>query len=87
LFSNWPNRAQERRSSSTQIVPFQIGDEFLTATQANDIFLVASHERPKLHPGVEEKLVVVAEELDKMYPKAESGMVGRRPDSARAESA
>jgi hypothetical protein len=87
LFSNWPNRAQERRSSSTQIVTFQIGDEFLTATQANDIFLVASHERPKLHPGVEEKLVVVAEELDKMYPKAESGMVGRRPDSARAESA
>jgi len=73
LFSNWPNRAQERKSSSTQIVTFQIGDEFLTATQANDIFLVASHERPKLHPGVEEKLAVVVEELDKMYPKAESG--------------
>jgi len=88
LFSNWPNRAQERKSSSTQIVTFQIGDEFLTATQANDIFLVASHERPKLHPGVEEKLAVVVEELDKMYPKAESGiLLGRKPDSARAESA
>jgi predicted nuclease with TOPRIM domain len=89
LFSNWPNRAQERKSSSTQMVTFRIGDEFLTATQANDIFLVVSHERPKLHPGVEEKLAVVAEELDKMYPKAEAEiqeMVGRKPDYAKPTS-
>jgi myosin heavy subunit len=74
LFSDWPNRTQERKSASTQIVTLQIGDEFLTAAQANDIFLVVSHERPKLHPGVEEKLTVVAEELDKMYPRAGNGI-------------
>ena len=71
------------------MVRFRIGDEFLTATQANHIFLVVSHERPKLHPGVEEKLAVVAEELDKMYPKAESEiqeMVGRKPDYAKPTS-
>ena len=71
------------------MVTFRIGDEFLTATQANDIFLVVSHERPKLHPGVEEKLAVVAEELDKMYPKAEAEiqeMVGRKPDYAKPTS-
>jgi hypothetical protein len=48
-----------------------------------------SHERPKLHPGVEEKLAVVAEELDKMYPKAEAEiqeMVGRKPDYAKPTS-
>jgi hypothetical protein len=76
LFSNWPNRTQNSKYASGQIVTFQVGDEFLTATQANDIFLVVSHERPKLHPGIEEKLAVVAEELDKMYPKA--GMEFRR---------
>ena len=64
------------------MLTFQIGDEFLTVTQANDIFLVVSHERPKLHPGVEEKLATVAEELDKMYLVA-----GRKPDSVSAESA
>ena len=86
LFGNWPNRTQERRSASTQMVTFQIGHEFLTATQANDIFLIVSHERPKLHPGVEEKLAVVAEELNEMYPRTEE-TVGRKPDSVSAESA
>jgi hypothetical protein len=62
------------------MLTFRIGDEFLTVTQANDIFLVVSHERPKLHPGVEEKLAIVAEELDKMYP------VGRKPDYAKPAS-
>ena len=70
LFGDWPNRTQERKVASAQIATFQLGHEFLTTTQANDIFLVVSHERPKLHPGVEEKLAVVAEELDKMYPRA-----------------
>jgi predicted nucleic acid-binding Zn-ribbon protein len=74
LFGNWPNRTQERKTASTQIVTLQLGHEFLTATQANDIFLIVSHERPKLHPGVEEKLAVVAEELDKMYPGAGNGL-------------
>jgi predicted nucleic acid-binding Zn-ribbon protein len=69
LFGNWPNRTQERKTASAQILTFQVGHEFLTATQAHDIFLVVSHERPRLHPGVEEKLAVVAEELDKMYPR------------------
>jgi predicted nucleic acid-binding Zn-ribbon protein len=77
LFSTWPNTTQERKDASAQTVTFQVGDEFLTVTQANTIFLIVSHERPRLHPGVEEKLVVVAEELDKMYPKAESGILGR----------
>jgi hypothetical protein len=70
LFKNWPNRGNERRIESTQITTVQAGDEFLTATQAHDIFLIVSHERPKLYPGVEEKLAVVVEELAKMYPKA-----------------
>jgi predicted nucleic acid-binding Zn-ribbon protein len=74
LFCDWPDRTQERKTASTQIVTFQVGHEFLTATQANDIFLVVSHERPKLHPGVEEKLAIVVEELDKMYPKAGNGI-------------
>jgi len=86
LFRTWPNRTQERKNASTQTVTFQVEDEFLTATQANAIFLIVSHERPRLHPGVEEKLVVVAAELDKMYPKAEE-TVGRKPDSVSAESA
>jgi chromosome segregation ATPase len=81
LFSNWPNRTQERRDTSTPMLTFRIGDEFLTVTQADDIFLVVSHERPKLHPGVEEKLTIVAEELEKMYP------LGRKPNSVSAESA
>ncbi len=68
LFKNWPNRAQERKTESSQLTTVQAGDEFLTTAHANDIFLIASHERPKLHPGVEEKLAVVAEELAKMYP-------------------
>jgi hypothetical protein len=68
LFGNRPNRTHQGKTASTRSVTFQLGHEFLTATQANDIFLVVSHERPKLHPGVEEKLAVVAEELDKMYP-------------------
>jgi hypothetical protein len=68
LFKNWPNRAQERETESSQLTTVQAGDEFLTTAHANDIFLIASHERPKLHPGVEEKLAVVAEELAKMYP-------------------
>jgi predicted nuclease with TOPRIM domain len=76
LFSTWPNRTQERKNASAQTVTFRVGDEFLTVTQANTIFLIVSHERPRLHPGVEEKLTVVAEELDKMYPKAESGILG-----------
>ena len=74
LFNSWPNRIQERKNEGAQIVTSQVGDEFLTATQANDIFLIVSHERPKLHPGVEEKLAVVAEELAKMYPKSETGI-------------
>jgi predicted nuclease with TOPRIM domain len=87
LFSNWPNRIQERKNASTPILTFRIGDEFLTVTQANDIFLVVSHERPKLHPGVEEKLAIVAEELDKMYPKADSrNLVGQKPDYAKPTS-
>jgi len=77
LFSTWPNRTPERKNASAQTVTFQVGDEFLTVTQANTIFLILSHERPMLHPGVEEKLVVVAEELDKMYPKAESEILDR----------
>jgi predicted nuclease with TOPRIM domain len=76
LFSTWPNRTQERKNASAQTATFRVGDEFLTVTQANIIFLIVSHERPRLHPGVEEKLTVVAEELDKMYPKAESGILG-----------
>jgi archaellum component FlaC len=80
LFSNWPNPTQERKSASTPILTFRIGDEFLTVTQANDIFLVVSHEGRKLHPGVEEKLAIVAEELDKMYP------IGRKPDYAKPTS-
>jgi predicted nucleic acid-binding Zn-ribbon protein len=74
LIGNWPNRTQERKTASTQVVTFQVGHEFLTATQASDIFLIVTHERPKLHPGVEEKLVVVAEELEKMYPRVENGI-------------
>ena len=85
LFSSWPNRTQQRKDACTQIVTFQVEAEFLTATQANDIFLVVSHERPKLHPGVEEKLAVVAEELDKMYPKAQE-TAGRKPDYAKPTS-
>jgi Chromosome segregation ATPases len=81
LFGNWPNRTQERKTANTQIATFQLGHEFLTAAQANDIFLVVSHERPKLHPGVEEKLAVVAEELDKMYPR-----VGNRSQKLEARS-
>ncbi|HET9374646.1 MAG TPA: hypothetical protein VFO40_06725 [Chthoniobacterales bacterium] len=77
LFGYWPNRTQERQTAGTQIVTFQVGHEFLTATQANDIFLVVSHERPRLHPGVEEKLAIVAEELDKMYPRAANGIPGK----------
>jgi predicted nuclease with TOPRIM domain len=73
LFGNWPNRTQERKNATTSILTFRIGDEFLTVTQANDIFVIVSHERPKLHRGVEEKLPIVAEELDKMYP------LGRKP--------
>jgi predicted nucleic acid-binding Zn-ribbon protein len=80
LFSDWPNRTQERKNASTPMLTFRIGDEFLTVTQANDIFLVVSHERPKLHPGVEEKLAIVSEELDKMYP------AGRKPDYAKLAS-
>jgi predicted nucleic acid-binding Zn-ribbon protein len=76
LFSTWPNRTQERKNASAQTETFQVADEFLTVTQSNTIFLIVSHERPRLHPGVEEKLTVVAEELDKMYPKAESGILG-----------
>jgi hypothetical protein len=68
LFHNWPNRVQQRGNERTQLITFQSGDEFLTATQAEDIFLITSHERPKLHPGVEDKLAVVTEELAKMYP-------------------
>jgi predicted nucleic acid-binding Zn-ribbon protein len=74
LLDSWPNRTQERKGAGTQIATFQVGHEFLTATQANDIFLIVSHERPRLHPGVEEKLAVVAEELDKMYPGAGNGI-------------
>ena len=77
LFGYWANRTQERQTAGTQIVTFQVGHEFLTATQANDIFLVVSHERPRLHPGVEEKLAIVAEELDKMYPRAANGIPGK----------
>jgi predicted nucleic acid-binding Zn-ribbon protein len=69
LFGNWPNQTQESKTASTRMLTVQVGHEFLTATQANDIFLIVSHERPRLHPGVEEKLAVVAEELDKMYPR------------------
>jgi predicted nucleic acid-binding Zn-ribbon protein len=94
LFGNWPNRTQERKNASTPILTFRIGNEFLTVTQANDIFLVASHERPKLHPGVEEKLAIVAEELDKMYPLGRKSRphslresVAGEPDSVSAESA
>ena len=72
LFKNWPNRVQERKNEGTQITTFPAGDEFLTATQTEDIFLIASHEGPRLHPGVEEKLAVVAEELAKMYPASAS---------------
>jgi archaellum component FlaC len=74
LFGNWPNRTQQSKTASTQTITFQVDHEFLTATQTNNIFLVVSHERPKLHPGVEEKLAVVTEELDKMYPRAGNGI-------------
>jgi predicted nucleic acid-binding Zn-ribbon protein len=77
LFGDWQNRIQEKKTASTQIVTFQVGHEFLTATHANDIFVVVSHERPKLHPGVEEKLAIVAEELDKMYPRAGDEIPGK----------
>jgi hypothetical protein len=82
LFKNLPNRTQERQRGDTRLATFQVGDEFLTASQADDVFLVVSHEGPKLHPGVEEKLAVVAEELAKMYPLSESG----RQESAGAKA-
>lgn len=85
LFCAWSNRAQERKNAGTQTGTFQVEDEFLTATQANAIFVIVSHERPRLHPGVEEKLVAVAEELDKMYPKAEE-TVGQKLDYAKPAS-
>jgi hypothetical protein len=75
LFNNWPNRTQKRKNLSTHIATLRVEDEFLTVTQANEIFLVVSHERPKLHAGVEEKLAVVAEELDTMYPKVGVGVL------------
>jgi predicted nucleic acid-binding Zn-ribbon protein len=76
LFNAWPDRRREQRSTATQTFTFQVGDEFLTVTQAEDIFLIVSHERPKLNIGVEEKLAVVVEELTKMYPKEEQGTQG-----------
>jgi predicted nucleic acid-binding Zn-ribbon protein len=76
LFNEWPDRRREQRSTATQTFTFQVGDEFLTVTQAEDIFLIVSHERPKLNIGVEEKLAVVVEELTKMYPKEEQGTQG-----------
>jgi hypothetical protein len=66
----------QKKNERTQTVTFQASDEFLTATQAEDIFLIVSHERPKLHLGVEDKLAVVAEELAKMYPKLAQGIPG-----------
>jgi predicted nucleic acid-binding Zn-ribbon protein len=76
LFGSWPNRVPQKKNERTQTVTFQASDEFLTATQAEDIFLIVSHERPKLHLGVEDKLAVVAEELAKMYPKLAQGIPG-----------
>jgi hypothetical protein len=71
LFRSWPNRVRGRTTEHTQTQTHQIGHEFLTSIQADDLFLLALHESPKLHPGVEEKLAVVAEELAKMYPGGE----------------
>jgi predicted nucleic acid-binding Zn-ribbon protein len=76
LFHSWPNRVPRKKNERTQTATFHAGDEFLTATQAEDIFLIASHEHPKLQPGVEDKLAVVAEELAKMYPELEQGIDG-----------
>jgi len=73
LFNELPDRRRKQRNAATKIFTFQVGDEFLTVTQAEDIFLIVSHERPKLNLGVEEKLGIVAEELTKMYPKEEQG--------------
>jgi predicted nucleic acid-binding Zn-ribbon protein len=67
LFQNWPNRVHEQVNGDTRTTIHQVGHEFLTSTHAEDLFLLVSHEAPKLRPGVEEKLTVVAEELAKMY--------------------
>jgi hypothetical protein len=76
LFERLPSRVQEYHPPAARSATFQLETDCLTVTQAKHLFLIVSHEKPTLRPGIPEKLASITVELAKMYPAAESGGSG-----------
>ncbi len=67
LFERLPERVGESYRAAVRLATFRVGEEHLTVTQANDAFLIVTHEKPKLISGISEKLASITTELSKMY--------------------
>jgi hypothetical protein len=68
LFERLEKKVADLSLQNAHLATFDLGQEALTVTQANQAFVLVNHGQTKLRPGMPEKLASIAFEVAQMYP-------------------
>jgi hypothetical protein len=68
LFERLEKKVEDLNLQSAHLATFDLGQEALTVTQANQAFVLVNHRQTKLRPGMPEKLASIALAVAQMYP-------------------
>jgi hypothetical protein len=68
LFERLEKKVEDLDLQNAHLATFDLGQEALTVTQANQAFVLVNHRQTKLRPGMPEKLASIAFEVARMYP-------------------
>jgi hypothetical protein len=68
LFERLEKKVEDLNLQNAHLATFDLGQEALTVTQANQAFVLVNHRPTKLRPGVPEKLASIAFAVAQIYP-------------------
>jgi hypothetical protein len=68
LFERLEKKVEDLHLQNARLATFDLGQEALTVTQANQAFVLVNHRQTKLRPGMPEKLASIAFAVAQMYP-------------------
>ena len=68
LFERLEKKVEDLNLQNAHLATFDLGQEALTVTQANQAFVLVNHRQTKLRPGMPEKLASIALAVAQMYP-------------------
>jgi hypothetical protein len=68
LFERLEKKVADLSLQNAHLATFDLGQEALTVTQANQAFVLVNHRQTRLRPGMPEKLASIAVAVAQMYP-------------------